>query len=383
MNTSTPNRLGFTLVELLVVISIIAILAAMLMPAIQAAREAARRAQCTNNQRQIAFALQNYELAKKGFPPLRAPLKPSSYPQWHGNQPGLSNADLTELTWVSFLLPFMEQNTAWRFISDGDIVDTTVYELVLPVMQCRSSGISSGENRINYVVNAGPLNNVTHGYVEEFSVNTRPQRNANMYTIFFDHFAWLGEWSDLIGNAGTLRCTTRITMDNITNMDGTSMTILLSENEDAGNWIWYRGNRYDIPQAMCPGSSPAGDPVIPYVGELCLDDIERLVAFCYPGELSYEPALLGGVPNNVDSPLFINEGRNIQFSTSINQTGWVTTGTGLRRKARPSSGHPGLVVAAFVDGSVRQLRDDMDKTIFIQLAQPGSGAILNPGDLFD
>jgi len=67
MNTSTPNRLGFTLVELLVVISIIAILAAMLMPAIQAAREAARRAQCTNNQRQIAFALQNYELQKRVF----------------------------------------------------------------------------------------------------------------------------------------------------------------------------------------------------------------------------------------------------------------------------------------------------------------------------
>ena len=80
MNTSIQNRLGFTLVELLVVISIIAVLAALLMPAIQAAREAARRTQCISNQRQVAFALINYESAKKSFPALRAPLKPSAYP---------------------------------------------------------------------------------------------------------------------------------------------------------------------------------------------------------------------------------------------------------------------------------------------------------------
>jgi prepilin-type N-terminal cleavage/methylation domain-containing protein len=245
----TNKRTGFTLVELLVVISIISMLAALLMPAVQSAREAGRRTTCISNQKQVALALQQYEHTRGSLPPLRGPLKPASYPCVHfgwnsdGSVPAGFVANSVELTWVGFILPHMEQNTAWAQINSGNDtagrnIDRTLYELVLPIMQCKSSGISPGDTRISYVANAGPLN-LLGAVPQEFGrngvgtvANRRDRKDAKMYTVFFDHFAAVGPWYD--GSAGTAAdplADTKISLENISSMDGTSMTILISENE--------------------------------------------------------------------------------------------------------------------------------------------------------
>ena len=100
------NRVGFTLVELLVVIAIIGILVALLLPAVQAAREAARRIQCSNNLKQLGLAFHNYHVSHK-----RLPL---SGMYWHSSG---------QLGWTSLVLPFIEQGVIYDKLSFDDIGD--------------------------------------------------------------------------------------------------------------------------------------------------------------------------------------------------------------------------------------------------------------------
>ena len=116
----SPFRIGqpaFTLVELLVVIAIIGILIALLLPAVQAAREAARRSQCQNNLKQIGLGLHNYHEANKHFPPGvngRDQKNPAG-----GSGTSTYSGDGT-FGWASFILPFVEEKTVYEALTTAN-----------------------------------------------------------------------------------------------------------------------------------------------------------------------------------------------------------------------------------------------------------------------
>ena len=132
MSLASRNaRRGFTLIELLVVIAIIGVLIALLLPAVQAAREAARRSQCTNNLKQMGLALHNYESTQGSFP--------MGGMRWDRNFDGCVTD--WKHTWQDYIMPFLEQGTTyntfnfsrpWNSITQNTAFDTNVAVYLCP-----------------------------------------------------------------------------------------------------------------------------------------------------------------------------------------------------------------------------------------------------------
>jgi prepilin-type N-terminal cleavage/methylation domain-containing protein len=146
---AAPERRGFTMIEVLVTISIIGLLIALLLPAVQAAREGARRVQCTNNLKQLGLALQSYHGAFGSLPPGRI----KSYdPRYSGIRPPCSSPIIDKSIEV-FVLGFLEQNAVYNAINQSLAIvgaeNSTVHSIAVSTFACPSDPLAGWPRTLN------------------------------------------------------------------------------------------------------------------------------------------------------------------------------------------------------------------------------------------
>ncbi|MDG3007004.1 DUF1559 family PulG-like putative transporter [Paludisphaera mucosa] len=213
-----PGR-GFTLIELLVVIAIIAVLIALLLPAVQSAREAARRAQCVNNLKQIGLALHNYNDSHGVFPPGY-----SSFYKRDSGDAGTAEDDIGPgWGWASFILPQVEQRALFDSINFN-------FTLTQP------HNLTSQYLRVGAYLCPSDSTPVTVPVRNEANTQT-------MYTVGCANYVGMfgvGEIGDAPGRgAGMFFRNSKISFAGVT--DGASNTIAVSERSHNLSYVTWTG----------------------------------------------------------------------------------------------------------------------------------------------
>ncbi len=344
MKINKPGKVSgsaFTLIELLVVIAIIAVLISLLLPAVQSAREAARRAQCVNNLKQLGLAVHNYESANSSLPTGRI----------YGPRPGQSANDFPYIfagaqntTWFMLMMPFIEQGNLANSLNFslgaegpttplpvGFFANSTVSTTKISSFQCPS------DQPRTFRINPGYAGGALSGFAM-----TKGNYAGNWgNTSWGQNFAGLSATTAVYQKSAFGHA--NVTIQQFT--DGTSNSILVSEVLQGAEFD-ARGMMWSTVMGGCAYTSrftPNGTK----------DFLNRMNGFDYmpnaPGLFCVNEAMMPCVSNGTDVDQF----------------------------AGSRSRHPGGVNVGFADGSVRFVKNTINHVTWNALHSIQGGEVVS------
>jgi prepilin-type N-terminal cleavage/methylation domain-containing protein/prepilin-type processing-associated H-X9-DG protein len=319
---------GFTLVELLVVIAIIGVLAAILLPAVQAARGAARKTECTSNLRNLTQGIQSFEASKNFMPPIAKQIDNS---QWVSG-------------FVYSILPTIERavlrDEIDRLISEGSAVPVdagardfhlaTLSPASIKILNCPSNP-TFGDGGSGYVANGGHKDLLDGRGVLDYAANGAFSFEA-MGTKY------------------------RTTLDQISAKDGTSLTVVVSENARFTQTQEYPPLEWRNPSDWRPVQ-------IQSVTHF-QDSVELPHSMIWDSRID-GPETTGQVTSRIEqvNPGFLNS----NVGPIASEPSSPRLYSGYVENSSPSSFHTGGFVTGFADGHVQFLTQQMDYRVYARL----------------
>lgn len=406
------QKSGFTLVELLVVIAIIGILVGLLLPAVQAAREAMRNAACQSNMRQLALAVANFHTQKNklpnyitdyggysltppgnsGLPDPAVPGGPNILPHRKVGGYGVPLLPYLEQQalferWATAKYPVISEDAA---ITDGSNLSGRGWNpnscRTVSIFQCPSSSVTNGNLGLNtYVCNtgsvdSGPNSNKTaflSGVIDGDATLAETQfvfhQSENKYNGVFQagYFGAYDTTTPASANPPKWTPAGKMTLEDLT--DGRSQTALFGENVQALSW--YRPgfiNGADLRQIIA-------DPTHRDANELATAEPSSL------GSITIHQAMLRGKfttgmawhfedDHNIAPYPSVSDVHKINGAPSPDGPDRIdflkSDPTICRSLARPSSQHSSLVNTAFADGAVKSITDTIDYQVYQAMLTP-------------
>jgi prepilin-type N-terminal cleavage/methylation domain-containing protein/prepilin-type processing-associated H-X9-DG protein len=366
----SQRRRGFTLIELLVVIAIIAVLIALLLPAVQAAREAARRIQCTNNLKQLGLAIANYESSQTCYP------SGTIFGLNNGfcTSPGFGN-NCQNTPWFEMMLPYIEQSALYNSFNSaigmegpgllGFLVNSTVIATKIASFQCPSDN----SNTISF----SALSAATGGQIPNLPYSpTKGNYGVNWGNTDYGQWTTNGGFATYyrqspfgVGTSGAAPSgPTLVRVATVT--DGVSNTQFVSE--------LLQGAQDDIRGTIWVDNAGAGSYMTRFTPNGNQDILQVLGLFAGNGYNNLDNVAsfgASGVGTSPPSPGSLCDSQPVQMLGCANQ------GSEGKEYVASRSRHPGGVNTLFGDGSVHFMKSSINPQTWVALGSINGGEVIS------